>query len=35
MKGYPRGEEPITCRPAQVLEPELEKAKQEIGTWLK
>jgi oxaloacetate decarboxylase alpha subunit/pyruvate carboxylase subunit B len=30
LKGYPRGEEPITCRPAQVLEPELEKAKQEI-----
>jgi len=31
LKGYDRGEEPITCRPAQVLEPELEKAKQEIG----
>ena len=31
LKGYPRGEEPITCRPAQVLEPELEKAKKEIG----
>jgi oxaloacetate decarboxylase alpha subunit/pyruvate carboxylase subunit B len=31
LKGYPRGEEPITCRPAEVLEPELEKAKQEIG----
>jgi pyruvate carboxylase subunit B len=26
-----RGEEPITCRPAEVLEPELEKAKEEIG----
>jgi pyruvate carboxylase subunit B len=25
------GEEPITCRPAEVLEPELEKAKEEIG----
>jgi oxaloacetate decarboxylase alpha subunit/pyruvate carboxylase subunit B len=31
LKGYDRGEEPITCRPAEVLEPELEKAKQEIG----
>lgn len=31
LKGYPRGEEPITCRPAEVLEPELEKAKEEIG----
>ena len=27
LKGYERGEEPITCRPAEVLEPELEKAK--------
>ncbi len=31
LKGYPRGEEPISCRPAQVLEPELEKARAEIG----
>ena len=31
LKGYPRGEEPITCRPAEVLEPELEKAKKDIG----
>ena len=31
LKGYARGEEPITCRPAEVIEPELEKAKQEIG----
>jgi oxaloacetate decarboxylase alpha subunit/pyruvate carboxylase subunit B len=31
LKGYARGEEPITCRPAQVLEPELDKAKKEIG----
>jgi oxaloacetate decarboxylase alpha subunit/pyruvate carboxylase subunit B len=31
LKGYERGEEPISCRPAEVLEPELEKAKQEIG----
>jgi len=31
LKGYPRGEDPITCRPAEVLEPELEKAKEQIG----
>jgi oxaloacetate decarboxylase alpha subunit/pyruvate carboxylase subunit B len=31
LKGYERGEEPITCRPAEVLEPELAKAKAEIG----
>jgi pyruvate carboxylase subunit B len=31
LKGYARGEEPITCRPAEVLEPEMEKAKEEIG----
>lgn len=31
LEGYPRGEEPITCRPAEVLEPELDKAKEEIG----
>lgn len=31
LKGYERGEEPITCRPAEVLEPELDKAKEEIG----
>jgi oxaloacetate decarboxylase alpha subunit/pyruvate carboxylase subunit B len=31
LKGYDRGEEPITCRPAEVLKPELEKAKAEIG----
>jgi len=31
LKGYPRGEKPITCRPAEVLEPELAKAKAEIG----
>jgi oxaloacetate decarboxylase alpha subunit/pyruvate carboxylase subunit B len=29
LKGYPRGEEPITCRPAEVLEPELPKAQEE------
>ena len=31
LKGYDRGETPISCRPAEVLAPELEKAKQEIG----
>ena len=30
LKGYSRGDEPITCRPAEVLEPELEKAKEDI-----
>ena len=35
LKGYPRGEEPITCRPADVLEPELEKARQEVGDLAK
>jgi oxaloacetate decarboxylase alpha subunit/pyruvate carboxylase subunit B len=35
LKGYKRGEEPITCRPAEVLDPELEKAKEEIGDLAK
>ncbi|PIE59784.1 MAG: carboxylase [Desulfobulbus propionicus] len=35
LKGYARGEEPITCRPADVLEPELETAKEEIGDLAK
>jgi pyruvate carboxylase subunit B len=30
LKGYARGEEPITCRPAEVLEPELENAKKDV-----
>jgi len=30
LKGYARGETPITARPADVLEPELEKAKKEV-----
>jgi len=30
LKGYQRGEEPITCRPAEVLEPELDKARAEV-----
>ena len=28
LKGYPRGEEPIDCRAADVLEPEMEKARE-------
>ncbi len=28
LKGYEKGDKPITCRPADILEPELEKAKQ-------
>jgi len=35
LKGYPRGEEPITCRPAEVLEPELKKAEEEVGSLAK
>ncbi len=35
LKGYKRGEKPITCRPAEVIEPELEKAKEEIGDLAK
>ena len=31
LKGYERGEKPIVCRPAEVLEPELDKAKEEAG----
>ncbi|MBF0389600.1 MAG: pyruvate carboxylase subunit B [Desulfamplus sp.] len=31
LKGYERGSEPITCRPAEVLKPELEAAKEAIG----
>lgn len=30
LKGYPRGETPITCRPADLLEPGLEKAKETV-----
>ncbi len=29
LNGYERGEEPITCRPAEILEPELESAQKE------
>lgn len=29
LKGYKKGKEPITCRPADLIEPEMDKAKQE------
>ncbi len=35
LKGYDRGEEPIACRPAEVLAPELEKAREQIGDLAK
>ena len=35
LKDYPRGSEPITVRPGEVLEPELPKAKEEIGDLAK
>ncbi len=30
LKGYERGEKPITCRPADILEPEMEKAREAV-----
>ena len=30
LKGYERGEEPITCRPADVLEPEMDAAREAV-----
>jgi oxaloacetate decarboxylase alpha subunit/pyruvate carboxylase subunit B len=30
LKGYPRGEDPIACRPAEVLEPELPQAEEDV-----
>lgn len=35
LKGYPRGEEPITCRPADILEPEMPKVKEQFGDLAK
>jgi pyruvate carboxylase subunit B len=35
LKGYPRGEEPISCRPADIIEPELEKFKAIAGDLAK
>lgn len=35
LKGYPRGEKPFEGRPADILEPELDKAKAEIGDLAK
>lgn len=31
LKGYERGEEPITCRPADVLEPEMPEVMEKVG----
>lgn len=28
LHGYPRGEKPITCRPADILEPEMDRARE-------
>jgi len=30
LKGYSRGEKPIACKPSEVLEPELEKAREDV-----
>ena len=30
LKNYHRGEKPITCRPAEVIEPELDKAREDV-----
>lgn len=30
LKGYPRGDKPITCRAADMIEPELEKAREAV-----
>jgi len=30
LKGYERGEKPITCRPADILEPEMERVREEV-----
>jgi len=30
LKHYPRGKSPVTCRPADLLEPELDKAREAI-----
>jgi biotin carboxyl carrier protein len=30
LKGYARGEKPIDCRPADILAPEMEKAREEV-----
>jgi len=35
LKGYERGEEPIECRAADMLEPELEKARKESSEFAK
>ena len=31
LRGYERGQEPITCRPADILEPEMDRAREATG----
>jgi len=31
LKGYERGEKPITCRPGDILEPEMERAREAVS----
>ncbi len=31
LKGYDKGEQPITCRPGDVIEPELDEARRAVG----
>jgi pyruvate carboxylase subunit B len=33
LKGYARGETPITCRPADILEPEMQAAKAKVSSF--
>ena len=35
LKGYKKGKEPITCRPADLIEPEMDKVKKETGGFAK
>jgi pyruvate carboxylase subunit B len=35
LKGYPRGEEPITVRPGSILEPEMEEVRKKFGDLAK
>lgn len=35
LKNYPRGEQPITCRPGSVLEPEMKKVKEDVKNLAK
>ncbi len=35
LKGYPRGEEPITARPGSILEPEMDEVRKKFGDLAK